>query len=230
MMLGLRGSPCLPNHRIHGRIHKTKELGFICRERGILAVLCEVPSDRVLHLLMELNITKEDPKLDKLSNVIPSEGSNSINVPHPSALGHSLRDHALFALGGFKNEGGDVNGRPTLDPRSMPKWSFGPVSHRDGGCRIENVQVLLPARVPRTNPILSGHVHSSHGQRNLRAIANLSIFCTPRPPYFLGRHTTSQLTLQLAPVVESLAAQRKALSNLLMNFEVPGGMESGARW
>jgi hypothetical protein len=52
---------------------------------------------------MELNITKEDPKLDKLSNVIPSEGSNSVNVPHPSALGQSLRDRALLALGGFKN-------------------------------------------------------------------------------------------------------------------------------
>jgi hypothetical protein len=105
---------------------------------------------------MELNITKKDPKLDKLSNVIPSEGSNSVNAPHPSTLGHSLRDRALFALRGIKNEGGDVNGRPTVNPRSMPKWSFGPVSHRDGGSRIENIQVLLPAWVSRTNPNLFG--------------------------------------------------------------------------
>jgi hypothetical protein len=103
MMLGLRGSPRLPNHRIHDGIHKTKELSFISRRSRVLAVLREVPSDLVFHLNMELNIANKDPKLDKLSNMIPCEGFNSVNVPHPSTLGDSLRHCALLMLGGFKN-------------------------------------------------------------------------------------------------------------------------------
>jgi hypothetical protein len=83
---------------------------------------------------------------------------------------------------------------------------------------------VLQHGFPDPTQIFSGSFHSSQGQRSLRAVANFSKCSTPRPPYFLGRHTTSQLTLHFAPVVESLADQRKALSILFMKFKVPGGM------
>jgi hypothetical protein len=60
-------------------------------------------------------------------------------------------------------------------------------------------------------------------------VANLSKFMTPSPPSFLGRHTVSQLTLHLAPVVVSLADKRKVLVILLMNLVVPGGRTRGVR-
>jgi hypothetical protein len=48
-----------------------------------------------------------------------------------------------------------------------------------------------------------------------------------RPPNIFDRETTSQFTLHLALVVVSFAIQTNALSNLLVHFNVPGGMVRG---
>jgi hypothetical protein len=74
MMLFLRGSSRLQTIEYMTEFTRPRKLSFIYRGSGILAVLREVPSDRVLHN-MELNITNKDPKLDKLNNMIPCEGS-----------------------------------------------------------------------------------------------------------------------------------------------------------
>jgi hypothetical protein len=94
-----------------------------------------------------------------------------------------------------------------MEPRRTPKRGLSPVAHRDGGSRVENSHIRLATRVPRSDP-------------NLIGVLPLK----PRPPYFLGRHTASQLTLHFAPVVEFLADQRNARSILFMKFKVPGGI------
>jgi hypothetical protein len=84
--------------------------------------------------------------------------------------------------------------------------------------------------LPNPTQILSFAFHSNQGHLNRSAVANFSRWRIPRPPNNFGQQTISQLTLHLAPVVESFATHTNTLSILLMYFKVPGGTVRGVRW
>jgi hypothetical protein len=45
-------APSFPHNRVHIRVHEAKELSFVGRGCGVLAILRELPRDIVFHLLI----------------------------------------------------------------------------------------------------------------------------------------------------------------------------------
>ena len=66
----------------------------------------------------------------------------------------------------------------------------------------------------------SGEVHSCQSQRNLRALANLTRFRMPKPPFSLGQLHLVQLTLHFSPVSVESPAQRNFFHNLSISSRI----------
>jgi hypothetical protein len=93
-----------------------------------------------------------------------------VNFPRPSIVMQGLRHLPIFPLGGVKNQWRNVDMSLPPKPRGMPKRGFSPVSYRDDSGGVENLHVMLRARVPGSRP-------------NLRRILPLQ----PRPTEAKGR-------------------------------------------
>jgi hypothetical protein len=64
MMLHLGGSPSLPHNRVHLDINKLVELKLVGRHCGILAIICELPNNVILYILLQMHIVNDQIELD----------------------------------------------------------------------------------------------------------------------------------------------------------------------
>jgi hypothetical protein len=106
-----------------------------------------------------------------------------------------------------------------------PKRRLLPITNGDGGIRIEYAHVFLGTRVAMTDPKKIGvRTFEPRPTKAKRRSAFVQVFYPKAAKLRVGRQTIFQLTLHFAPVVVSLADQRKTLSILLMNLMVSGGI------
>jgi hypothetical protein len=103
----------------------------------------------------------------------------------------------------------------------VPKGSFFAIPKSDGSGGVEDVHVVVGARVTGAHPTLVGVSPFKPRPTEPKGRSVFSQVKNSKPSKFFGWQTISQFTLHLAPVVVFFTTQIKALSTLFMELKVP---------
>jgi hypothetical protein len=85
-----------------------------------------------------------------------------------------LRHRPLFSLAKLKDLGRHILWLPSPKPWGMQKRSLMPIAKGDRGSGIEDIHIIVIARVAVSTQILSFPFHSNQGHLNRSAVANFS--------------------------------------------------------
>lgn len=64
----------------------SQELRPIRRGCGVFTIHCVLPCDGIHPILLEMNIPKQGPKMDKLTDMFESKGGRNFDFANPCAL------------------------------------------------------------------------------------------------------------------------------------------------
>jgi hypothetical protein len=154
---------------VHVRMDKAKKLHFVGRRRGVMPICHEFLNDIILHVVLELHIVNENPKLYKLCEVFQGERGLQIKFSQSKCHHGELEQPTNSSFWRIqKSLGATSLGLAPSSHGAMPKRGLTTISKRDGGGSIENIHIIIGAWVPGTHPnlILSRSFHSSQAITN----------------------------------------------------------------
>jgi hypothetical protein len=117
---------------------------------------CEPPNDVVINVVPKSDGVEKRPKLNELAEVVGGERSCQVNLGDPRMVMEGLCNLPIFPFGGFEDERSDINWLSPAEPRGKPKGRFLPISNSDRSGGIEDIHILLVARVTVFDPNLVG--------------------------------------------------------------------------